>query len=234
MSCDGCGRWWFDDVVVGGLGIPVPSRRDTELCECAEDLPQYRQHVINVPLAERGCACTKAQVERFALPVPSGPRRPGAGTAHNAEPVPRAEAVRDIAAHVADRDAFVLAVPPDALAGATDALRNVRGATCYLDCGLPGVIRVRGPHLAQTTALARSQPAGTAAAVFVVPKTLPGARLQELLRCPVDIAADGSQDLLMIQTRDCFDLPALLVDAIGKYDPGFAASMYASDVRLQS
>lgn len=230
MSCDGCGQWWFDDVVVGGLGLPVSSRRDTELCACAEDLAQYRQHVIHVPLAERDCACTRAQVEKFSLPIPVGlGGRGGGAMADNAEPVPSAAAAHDIAAHVGDQDAFIVAVPPAALADISHALRKVSGATCYLDCGLPAVIRVRSPHLRRVADMARSQPPGTACAVFIIPKTLPATKLQQLLGSSAEIPADGSQDLVMIQTRDRFDLPGLLVDALGELDPLFAAQMYASN-----
>ena len=33
MVCGTCGSWWFDDTVTGGLGIPVPTRRDTMMCD---------------------------------------------------------------------------------------------------------------------------------------------------------------------------------------------------------
>ena len=55
VRCGGCGQWWFDDLVIGGLGIPVPSRRDTMLCECDDDLPQYAISVILVPKSEAEC-----------------------------------------------------------------------------------------------------------------------------------------------------------------------------------
>lgn len=230
VSCDGCGQWWFDDIVIGGLGIPVPSRRDTELCGCDEDLPQYVRHVIHVPSPERDCACTRAQVERFRLPLPA----PSAARVDKAEQVRRGDAVSDIAARLGDRDAFVVAVPPTALADVISALAKLAATTCYLDCGLPGVIRVRSPHLAQAAAAARSQPPGTTSAVIIVPKTLPAARLRKLLGSRAEIPADGSQDVLMIQTADQFEMPVLLVDAIARHEPVLAAAMYAADVRRQS
>lgn len=69
VKCDGCGRWWFDDAVLNGLGIPVAQRRDTELCGCPDGLPQYTVAAVMVPKPEAGCVCTKAETERWALPV---------------------------------------------------------------------------------------------------------------------------------------------------------------------
>ena len=72
MKCEGCGAWWFDDVVIGGLGIFVPSRRDTVLCECDDGLAQYVQSAIMVPAPESECACTSSDVEKFSLPIRLG------------------------------------------------------------------------------------------------------------------------------------------------------------------
>ena len=69
VRCDGCGQWWFDDLVIGGLGIPVPSRRDTVLCGCDDGLRQYAMSVILVPADEASCHCTKAETEKFSLPI---------------------------------------------------------------------------------------------------------------------------------------------------------------------
>jgi hypothetical protein len=237
MNCGGCGQWWFDDLVIGGLGIPVPSRRDTELCPCDENLKQYAQSAVNVPVPEAECACTKADVDRFSIHMPAG--KPGTGTVHHREAVSRADAISDISAHIADQDAFVISVPPGALEVVTHRLRNLRGTTCYLDiegaCG--DVTRFRSPHLTEAANIAKSQPPDTAVAVFIVPKTIPAARLSKLLGSELHgqvIPADGSQDLVMIQTRDLFDMPRLLIDAIAVHDPRSAAEMYANDLRNQS
>ena len=72
IKCGGCGQWWFDDLVIGGLGILVPSRRDTELCSCEEGLPPYTVSVVQVPQPEDQCACTKTQVESTALSIRLG------------------------------------------------------------------------------------------------------------------------------------------------------------------
>ena len=74
VRCDGCGQWWSDDLVMGGLGIPVPRRRDTELCACEDDLPQYARAAVLVPMAEDACSCTKADAEKHSLPIRLGTR----------------------------------------------------------------------------------------------------------------------------------------------------------------
>lgn len=76
VRCGGCGAWWFDDLVMGGLGVPVPQRRDTGLCSCPEDRPQYTVSVIQVPQPEGQCSCTSARVEEFSLPVRLGKAGP--------------------------------------------------------------------------------------------------------------------------------------------------------------
>lgn len=69
VKCDGCGRWWFDDVVLSGLGTLVPVRRDTELCGCPDGLPQYTVAAVIVPKPDADCTCTKAETEQRALPI---------------------------------------------------------------------------------------------------------------------------------------------------------------------
>jgi len=72
MKC-GCGVWWFDDIVLNGLGIPTPIRRDTELCRCPDGLDQYLTSAAIVPGAEdEDCARTKAETERRSLPIRLG------------------------------------------------------------------------------------------------------------------------------------------------------------------
>jgi hypothetical protein len=74
VKCGGCGQWWFDDLVIGGLGVPVASRRDTVLCDCDDGLPQYTISAVLVPGPEDECACTKAKCEEFSLPIRLGSR----------------------------------------------------------------------------------------------------------------------------------------------------------------
>lgn len=72
IKCGGCGHWWFDDLVIGGLGIPVAIRRDTGLCGCEDGLPQYTMSAVMVPQPEDQCGCTKAKCEEFSLPIRLG------------------------------------------------------------------------------------------------------------------------------------------------------------------
>lgn len=72
VSCEACGAWWFDDVVIGGFGFPIPARRDTMLCGCDESLPQYLRGIVMVAAPESECRCTAADVEQHGLPVRLG------------------------------------------------------------------------------------------------------------------------------------------------------------------
>ena len=69
IECGQCGTWWFGNVVIGGLGIPVDARRDTVLCDCDENLPQYSRCIIQVPRPESECQCTQADVDKHKLTV---------------------------------------------------------------------------------------------------------------------------------------------------------------------
>jgi len=65
VSCGSCGRWWFDDVVLSPLGIPVPGRRDTVFCACHEDgRAVFIPSVVIVRVPESGCHCTVAEINR--------------------------------------------------------------------------------------------------------------------------------------------------------------------------
>ena len=229
VRCGFCGAWWFDDVIIGGLGTPVPLRRDTQFCQCDESLPQYSPSLITVPGPESQCSCTKADVDRNSLPLrPPVEKRP----ATQAVIVPREAAVREIAGHIADRDAFIIGVPPGALAFATKVLRKLDGSACYLDIGVPVVTVLRSPNLGEAADMAATQMPGTAIAVYTIPKTIPARHLSRLVGR--DIPADGSQDLIMLQDCEAANWPTLLLDAIGRVDPQFAATMYANDSRNMS
>jgi hypothetical protein len=73
MVCESCGAWWFDDIVIGGLGVPVPARRDTVMCSCPDDKEHlYTRSVINVTSAEADCCCTASKVDTQAVHIRSG------------------------------------------------------------------------------------------------------------------------------------------------------------------
>lgn len=70
VQCTSCGAWWFDDVIIGGLGLPVAARRDTVLCACPEDgASRFEKSVVLAPVSEADCHCTAADVERYSLPI---------------------------------------------------------------------------------------------------------------------------------------------------------------------
>jgi hypothetical protein len=63
VTCLACGSEWYDDVVTGGFGIPIPSRRDTLLCGCPENGRLiYRPSVMLVPPPESACRCDSAEL----------------------------------------------------------------------------------------------------------------------------------------------------------------------------
>jgi hypothetical protein len=65
VICEDCGSWWFDDVVLSPLGIPVPSRRDTVLCDCPEDgRVSFTRQTVLVRVPERDCHCTHAEISQ--------------------------------------------------------------------------------------------------------------------------------------------------------------------------
>jgi hypothetical protein len=115
-------------------------------------------------------------------------------------PVPRAEAVRAIAAHVADRTAFVISAPPAMVESAARCLRGIGTGDCYMDNGLDAVFRLSGAYVALAEVMAGLLP-GTAAAVFTVPKTVPAARLSEALQGQ-PVPGDGSRDLVLLHADE--------------------------------
>ncbi len=76
VRCEDCRAFWFDDIVTGGLGIPVPSRRDTVLCDCPEDgTGRFTRSVVSAPMAEAECRCTAALIYKNAMSVRLGSQR---------------------------------------------------------------------------------------------------------------------------------------------------------------
>jgi hypothetical protein len=73
MTCESCGAWWFDDVIIGGLGLPMTARRDTVMCGCPDDAAhRYTRSVISVTSAEADCHCTASKVDAQAVHIRSG------------------------------------------------------------------------------------------------------------------------------------------------------------------
>lgn len=137
--------------------------------------------------------------------------------------ISRATAVTTVAGHIADRDAFVITVPPNVLGDVTHGLRDVDGWTAYLDSGTPVILQTdRVSVLAVTGAIILS------AAVVTVPKTVPAAVLSKALG--QTIPDDGSQDLVVLHGADGEPIvwPLLFVDALDQVDPIAAAQLRAA------
>jgi hypothetical protein len=127
-------------------------------------------------------------------PSPPGPNP-------QCRPVPRADAVRAIAAHVADRTAFVISVPPALLESAAYCLRSIAACDCYLDNGLDAVFRLSGEYVPLAEVMAALLPTAMTSAVFTVPKTVSAATLSQALQGQ-EIPADGSQDLVLLHSAE--------------------------------
>lgn len=146
--------------------------------------------------------------------------------------ITRRAAVDAIAAHIADRTAFIVLAPPKLLGEVITRLRHVPGWTGYLDTGRDSVAR---GDAAEFVTLGRvAQAFGTPAiAVMTVPKTVPAARLSRALRQP--IADDGSQDILVIRGESGpIHWPMLFVDALEQVEPAAAAQLHAEDLSVMS
>jgi hypothetical protein len=65
VTCADCGASWFDDAVIGALGVLVPARRDTVFCGCPVDGREiYTPSVILVCVPEARCRCSLAALAR--------------------------------------------------------------------------------------------------------------------------------------------------------------------------
>jgi len=141
--------------------------------------------------------------------------------------VDRAEAVRVIAGHIADRDAFVISIPPAFVASAAARLHAVRACAWYTDNGTGVVMQLAGRGIQAAGVLDELLP-GLTAAVAIVPKTVPAAELAAAMRHA--IPGDGSQDLVLLHgggEADAIVWPVLLVDALARIDPAFVACLVA-------
>ena len=157
------------------------------------------------------------------------PRRPARGAA-TFLPVDRGQAVRHLAACLADRTAFVISA--SSVGDAASSLCGLSSAECFMDNGTDLVFKLSGDAIAAAALMDELMP-GAVAAVFTVPKTVPAAQLAGLLRISADlIPADGSQDLIVLhRSADRIDWPVLLVEALALVDPETAMQLAANDLR---
>lgn len=138
----------------------------------------------------------------------------------------RDHAVHTIAAHLADRDSYVITVPPYAITPMATRLCATANHTAYLDTGLPFILATdEGATLAAVGTLVPM------AIVLTVPKTVPPSVLARAIGQPVP--DDGSQDIVIIQRRDgrATHWPVLFVDALEAVDPRAAAEIRANQVQ---
>jgi hypothetical protein len=145
-------------------------------------------------------------------------------------PVARADAVSDIGAHIADRDAFVISIPPALIASAAARLSALPSCTWYADNGSEIVMRLAVPSIPVIEAIDMLLPGMTAAAA-IVPKTVPAAQLAAALSHVTEIPGDGSRDLVMLQDDSGPVIwPRLLADALASVDQAFACQLAVNDL----
>jgi hypothetical protein len=141
-------------------------------------------------------------------------------------PIGRARAVRFVCEALADRTHFLL-LPPAGRAAEVAALLD--GAEIpwvgYLDNGMELALRTD-----QAALLAVTESFAPLAVVMTVPKTVPAAKLANLL--DREIPADGSRDLLVLTDSEHTQWPMLFVAALDKVDPKAAASIRANAVAV--
>jgi hypothetical protein len=143
------------------------------------------------------------------------------------ELLPREDAAAQIAGYLADRTAYVIAVPPALVTSAAGRLAGIGTCRWYADNGALTLV-LRGRAIAAAGAVGALAPDATTA-VAVVPKAVPARRLSGVLGH--EIPADGSKDLVMLAGEDqagTYTWPMLLVLALDRVYPGTAARITAS------
>jgi hypothetical protein len=151
--------------------------------------------------------------------------------------IPRADAVHAIAGRLADRDAFVLLIPPGMVPTAARCLANVTRWTGYLDVGLPTVLRTNSGQALEMLPLVVSHFGATTTAVITVPKTIPAATLRTALGMAAgrqQFPDDGTRDIVAIHETGPLQWPLLFIDALTQVDPAAAAQLHANDLTRQS
>lgn len=139
-------------------------------------------------------------------------------------PIGRDRATKGIADHIADRDAYVVTVPPYALLSLARSLTDLPAWNAYLDIGTPLIMWTdKAEVLLLTGTLLET------ATVVVVPKTVPPATLSRVVG--QGVAEDGSQDLVILRPRGGpTPWPTLFVDALEIVDPRAATELRAHDI----
>ena len=137
-----------------------------------------------------------------------------------ATPIARARAVKDIAAHLADRSAFVVMVNPKVLGPLAGRLHLIPGWTAYIDNGT-GIV-MRATDIGVLVVIDMLTPN---AVVLTIPKTTPAATISEALSEPVP--EDGSQDIILLGAKPNAPMfwSLLFLDALERVDPETAGTI---------
>lgn len=162
---------------------------------------------------------------------PNSARRPN-GQRHQrrrtstTDTIARRHAITEISACLADRDAYVVGIPPGALLDFAFRLENVPVMTAWVDNGTNVVLKTSDlPVLAVAVTVMDFR----AAAVVAIPKTVPAAVVRAAI--DRDMPDDGSRDIVVLDDGGRLAYwPRLLVDALQRVDPAYTAQLHANEV----
>ncbi len=138
----------------------------------------------------------------------------------------RPDALHEIADAIGDRRHFIVLLSPETSPHTPDFIRALPGASCYLDAGLPTVLRMQPPPRA-LPALLQLLPL-RCGVILVAPKTPEGRRRLGRLGSRPGSTADEQDLVLPYHEGEGFAFPLLFVDAVDLVDPVGAAQLRAS------
>jgi len=127
--------------------------------------------------------------------------------------MPRAQAIARLAAHRAERDAYLIAIPPSLIAPAALSLGLIRECVFYLDsAGTGDLVTAHGPDAGTAVALTAALAGIPVVAVAVIPKTVAAVAVCAVLGEP---DMDDDRDLrALLQDDESTVWPRFLLDAL--------------------
>ena len=145
--------------------------------------------------------------------------------------VEREHVIARLAAHRADRDAFILAIPPSLLVAAARGLGMIREAEFFLDSsGTGDLLTAAGPGAGDAVAVTVALSGRPTVAVAVVPKRVAGVAVCAALGLR---DMDDARDLRALEKPgEPVAWPRFLIDALERVDPDTVRRIEASREEL--
>jgi hypothetical protein len=140
-------------------------------------------------------------------------------------PIPRADAVGELAQLLAGHGWFVIVLAPEVVTAGLSRLNGISECRYFMDNGTEEVYTVTGEQGGEAAALPNVLLGdGVQVVVAAVPKSVPANRLAELLGVRID--QPDKQDLIILQgPSGQTGWPVLLLDAMELFEPGSTASI---------